>query len=300
MVAADIQPAAESKPVDDIGLDAAADPKVTLDDGAGEPGAFELDRAAQAGEPGADNDHSRIRHPVHYARDGWEGKPEGIAFRTREATMRAMRMVMVGVVVSLFAVGCADAGSTSDDTAKGETMNAGAVTEADHAVGVIDHTVTSIEGDTVALTGYRGRPMLIVNTASKCGFTKQYDTLQQLYERFGDQGFVIVGFPSNDFGNQEPGTEEEIASFCRLNFGVTFPMMAKVHTKGPDQAPIYRTLTTETADEIRGEIRWNFTKFLVDGDGVVVERFEPAVDPMSDEVIAAVERVLANGSEKGA
>jgi glutathione peroxidase len=167
-------------------------------------------------------------------------------------------------------------------------------TAVDHQAGIIDHTVTSIEGDTVDLTGYRGRPMLIVNTASKCGFTKQYDTLQDLYERFGDRGFVIIGFPSNDFGNQEPGTEEEIANFCRINYGVTFPMMAKVHTKGPDQAPIYRTLTSETAEGISGEIGWNFTKFLVDANGAVVRRFEPSVDPMSDEVIAAVERLLGS------
>ncbi|MGD8439614.1 MAG: glutathione peroxidase [Holophagae bacterium] len=208
--------------------------------------------------------------------------------------------VIVGVVLSTITIGCADAGSSSDETAKGETMKAAAVSDAGHAVGVIDHTVTSIEGDTIDLTGYRGRPMLIVNTASKCGYTKQYDTLQQLYERFAERGFVVIGFPSNDFGNQEPGTEEEIASFCRLNYGVTFPMMAKVHTKGPEQASIYRTLTTETAEGIRGEIGWNFTKFLVDGDGVVVQRFEPAVDPMSDEVIAAVERLLASDSEDGA
>ncbi|TFG39465.1 MAG: glutathione peroxidase [Candidatus Aminicenantes bacterium] len=158
----------------------------------------------------------------------------------------------------------------------------------EHTVGVIDHTVTSIEGDTVDLRGYRGRPMLIVNTASKCGYTKQYDTLQQLYEKFGDRGFVIIGFPSNDFGNQEPGTDEEIANFCRLNYGVTFPMMEKVHTKGPGQAPIYRTLTAESPAGMRGEIKWNFTKFLVNGDGEVVARFESSVDPMDDSIVDAV------------
>ena len=175
-------------------------------------------------------------------------------------------------------------------------MKAAVAADAAHAVGVIDHTVTSIEGDTVDLGGYRGRPMLIVNTASKCGFTKQYDTLQKLYETYGDRGLAIIGFPSNDFGNQEPGTEEEIAAFCRLNYGVTFPMMAKVHTKGAGQAPIYRTLTEETADGIRGEIKWNFTKFLVDAEGRVVARFEPAVDPMSDEVMSRIEELLGTPS----
>ena len=162
----------------------------------------------------------------------------------------------------------------------------------DHTIGTIDHTVTTIEGDTVDLRGYRGRPMLIVNTASKCGYTKQYDALQKLYEEFGDRGLVIIGFPSNDFGNQEPGTHEEIANFCRLNYGVTFPMMEKVHTKGPEQAPIYRTLTAESPEEMRGEINWNFTKFLVNGDGEVVARFESNVDPMDETIVSAVEELL--------
>jgi glutathione peroxidase len=235
--------------------------------------------------------------PDHYARDGREGKPAVGAFAPAEDVMRKTNLVsLLGVALSLAVVGCADAGSSSDETVKGETMRAAAAVDAEHAIGTIDHTVTSIEGDTVDLRGYRGRPMLIVNTASKCGFTKQYDTLQQLYETFGDRGLAIIGFPSNDFGNQEPGTEEEIASFCRLNYGVTFPMMAKVHTKGPNKAPIYRTLTEETADGIRGEIRWNFTKFLVAADGTVVARFEPSVDPMSDDVVTRVEALLGSSS----
>ncbi len=100
------------------------------------------------------------------------------------------------------------------------------------------------------------------------------------------------GFPSNDFGNQEPGTHEEIANFCRLNYGVTFPMMEKVHTKGPEQAPIYRTLTAESPEGMRGEIKWNFTKFLVNGDGEVVARFESSVDPMDETIVSAVEELL--------
>jgi glutathione peroxidase len=199
------------------------------------------------------------------------------------------------LILSLLAVvatiACSEATSQPDSEAREPQMTAHEAI-VDHSTGIIDHTVTSIEGDTVDLRGYRGRPMLIVNTASKCGYTKQYDTLQQLYEKFGDQGFVIVGFPSNDFANQEPGTNEEIAKFCRLNYGVTFPMMEKVHTKGTEQAPVYRTLTTESGDEFQGEIEWNFTKFLIDGDGRVVARFEPAVDPMSDEVVTAVKALL--------
>jgi glutathione peroxidase len=141
--------------------------------------------------------------------------------------------------------------------------------------------------------------MLIVNTASECGYTPQYAGLQKLHESFGDRGLVVIGFPSNDFGNQEPGSAEEIATFCRRNYGVSFPMMAKVHTKGEKQAPIYRTLTRETAEGIRGEIRWNFTKFLVDGEGRVVARFEPGVEPLDEQITSAIEPMLAMDGPKG-
>ncbi len=205
---------------------------------------------------------------------------------------RGFSVFVAGTIVSaLSVVACSDARTAPEAATKEVTMTAQEAVVADTA-GVVDHTVVSIEGDTVDLRGYRGRPMLIVNTASKCGYTRQYDTLQKLYEEFGHRGFVIVGFPSNDFGNQEPGTHEEIANFCRLNFGVTFPMMEKVHTKGPEQAPIYRTLTAESGQGMRGEIKWNFTKFLINGDGEVVARFEPNVDPMDDEIVDAVEALL--------
>lgn len=157
---------------------------------------------------------------------------------------------------------------------------------------VIDHTVESLDGETVDLASFRGRPLLIVNTASKCGYTPQYEGLQKLHERYGDQGLVVIGFPSNDFGNQEPGSAGEIASFCRRNYGVSFPMMAKIHTKGDGQAPIYATLTGETPEGIRGEVRWNFTKFLVAPDGRVVARFEPAVEPLDDKITSAIEALL--------
>jgi glutathione peroxidase len=157
---------------------------------------------------------------------------------------------------------------------------------------VIDHTVESLEGETVDLASFRGRPMLIVNTASKCGYTPQYEGLQTLYERYGDRGLVVIGFPSNDFGNQEPGTATEIGAFCKKNYGVTFPMMAKVHTKGDGQAPVYKTLTEDTPEDIRGEVRWNFTKFLVAPDGRVVARFESKVEPMDEQITSAIEPYL--------
>ena len=164
------------------------------------------------------------------------------------------------------------------------------------STGIIDHTVMSLTGDTVELAAFRGRPMLIVNTASKCGYTPQYEGLQRLYERYGEDDLVVIGFPSNDFGNQEPGTAEEIGNFCRLNYGVTFPMMAKVHTKGADQAPIYRTLTAESGDEFEGEVRWNFTKFLIDQEGRVVARFESAVEPLDERITSAVDALLAEAT----
>ena len=157
---------------------------------------------------------------------------------------------------------------------------------------VIDHTVTTLEGDSLDLSTFRGRPLLIVNTASKCGYTPQYAGLQRLHERYGERGLVVIGFPCNDFMGQEPGTAVEIGEFCRKNYGVSFQMMAKVHAKGPDIAPIYRTLTEQTAKDIRGEIKWNFTKFLVDADGHVVARFGSSVEPEDPALTAAIEKLL--------
>ncbi len=167
------------------------------------------------------------------------------------------------------------------------------------ASGIIDQTVESLTGETVDLASFRGRPMLIVNTASKCGYTPQYDGLQKLYERYREAGLVVIGFPSNDFGNQEPGTAEEIGNFCRLNYGVSFPMMAKVHTKGPEQAPVYRALTTASDEQFRGEVRWNFTKFLVDQNGRVVARFDSGVDPLDEQITSAVDALLGGNAPAG-
>lgn len=157
---------------------------------------------------------------------------------------------------------------------------------------VIDHVVKTLSGESFDMKSLRGKAVLVVNTASKCGYTPQYAKLQALYDAYKDRGLVVVGFPSNDFGAQEPGTAEDIATFCKKNYGVTFPMMAKVATKGPEKAPIYRVLTEETGEGIKGDVKWNFTKFLLDGNGAVIARFEPGVDPLSDDMKAAVERVL--------
>ncbi len=157
---------------------------------------------------------------------------------------------------------------------------------------IIAHDVVNNTGEAVSLASYRGSALLIVNTASRCGFTPQLEGLQTLWERYQDRGLVVLGFPCNDFGGQEPGTNEEIAAFCDGEYGVTFPLFDKVDIRGEAPHPLYATLQNETPEGISGPVRWNFTKFLVDPDGRVVARFDSAVEPLSDEVIAAIESVL--------
>jgi glutathione peroxidase len=158
--------------------------------------------------------------------------------------------------------------------------------------GVYSFTLNSIDGKPAPLADYKGKVVLLVNVASQCGYTPQYSALEAIYEKYKDQGFVILGFPANNFGAQEPGTNEEIKTFCTRKYSVTFPMYAKISVKGEDQAPLYAYLTKETGPGIAGEIKWNFTKFLVDRDGKVIQRFEPAVTPDSKEVTAAIEKQL--------
>ncbi|MBP7829903.1 MAG: glutathione peroxidase [Kiritimatiellae bacterium] len=158
---------------------------------------------------------------------------------------------------------------------------------------VHDVTVKNIEGDEVPLSGYQGKVLLIVNVASRCGFTPQYEGLQKLYERYEKAGLVVLGFPANNFMNQEPGTDAEIKEFCSTRFRVTFPMFSKISVKGNDIHPLYRFLTSkETNPEFAGPISWNFNKFLVDRDGRVVARFGSREAPDSPEVMAAVEKAL--------
>lgn len=160
------------------------------------------------------------------------------------------------------------------------------------ASGIYAFTLNSIDGTAAPLANYRGKVVLVVNVASQCGYTPQYSALEATYEKYKDQGFVILGFPANNFGAQEPGTNEEIKTFCTRKYSVTFPMYSKVSVKGADQSPLYAYLTKDTGPGIAGEIKWNFTKFLVDRNGNVVQRFEPAVTPDSKEVIAAIEKHL--------
>jgi glutathione peroxidase len=153
-------------------------------------------------------------------------------------------------------------------------------------------TLNSIDGKPAPLAEYKGKVVLIVNVASQCGYTPQYSALEAIYEKYKDQGFVILGFPANNFGAQEPGTNEEIKTFCSRKYSVKFPMYAKISVKGDDQAPLYAYLTKQTSPGITGDIKWNFTKFLVDKNGNVVQRFEPAVTPDSKEVTSAIEKQL--------
>ena len=158
---------------------------------------------------------------------------------------------------------------------------------------IYDFTLRSIDGEHVSLKSYHGKVVLLVNVASKCGFTPQYAGLEAVYEKYKDRGLVIVGVPANNFAQQEPGTNEEIKKFCSNKYNVTFPMMAKVSVLGDDETPLYRFLTDTSANpKIGGDIKWNFTKFLFDRNGKPVARFEPAVKPDSPEVSAAIEATL--------
>jgi glutathione peroxidase len=158
---------------------------------------------------------------------------------------------------------------------------------------VYDFTLKSIDGKPTSLQEYHGKVMLLVNVASKCGYTPQYTALESLYEKYKAQGLVIVGIPANNFASQEPGTNAEIKSFCSRKYNVTFPMMAKVSVKGDDKDALYQFLTDKSVNpQIGGDIQWNFTKFLFDRNGKPVARFEPAVTPDSPQVIAAIEAAL--------
>lgn len=145
---------------------------------------------------------------------------------------------------------------------------------------IADFTVTTNRGESLDLSTKQGKVLLVVNTASKCGFTPQYDGLEELYQQFKDSDFEVLGFPCNQFGAQEPGNADEIAEFCKVNFGVTFPLMAKIDVNGPDASPLYDWMKAEKKGLMGStSIKWNFTKFLIDRDGNVVKRYAPQDTP---------------------
>ena len=162
---------------------------------------------------------------------------------------------------------------------------------------IYDFTVKDIDGHDVDLGSYKGQVLLIVNVASKCGFTPQYEGLQKLYETYKERGLVVLGFPANNFLWQEPGTDEEIKSFCTVKYNVTFPMFAKISVKGSDQHPLYVFLTDKQANpSVDGKISWNFNKFLIGRDGRVIRQFGSRTKPLADELVKAVEAALAEGA----
>ena len=157
---------------------------------------------------------------------------------------------------------------------------------------VLNHTVKTIDGAEVNFEDYRGKSLLIVNTASYCGYTKQYADLKKLQDLYSARGFTVLAFPCNDFGAQEPGSAKEIKRFCKTRFDINFPLFEKVHARGESKSPLYKTLTEETAEGIKGEVKWNFTKFLINPRGEVVARFESGVNPNSSELHKAIEETL--------
>lgn len=159
---------------------------------------------------------------------------------------------------------------------------------------VYQFELNNIDGEATPLSNYEGKVLLIVNTASKCGYTPQYEGLQQLYEEYKDEGLVVLGFPANNFGGQEPGTDEEIKQFCRVNFDVGFPMFSKVSVKGEDIHPLFDYLTKADNPDFTGEIKWNFEKFLVDRKGNLIHRFRSAAEPQSDAILKAIDEALAS------
>ncbi len=157
-----------------------------------------------------------------------------------------------------------------------------------------EFTMKNIDGGDVKLDAYKGKVAMIVNTASKCGLTPQYEGLEAIYKKYKDKGFVVLGFPANNFMGQEPGTEKEIKEFCTLKYNVTFPMFSKISVKGKDQHPFYTFLTNKESNPgFDGDITWNFEKFLADKNGKIVARFSPKTKPDDPKVIEAIESALA-------
>ena len=153
-----------------------------------------------------------------------------------------------------------------------------------------DFKVKDIEGNEFDLSDLKGKKVLVVNTASKCGLTPQYEKLQKLYETYGGEDFTIIGFPANNFANQEPGSNSEIATFCQKNYGVTFPMMSKISVKGDDMHPVYQWLTSKSKNRLKdSEVQWNFQKYLIDENGNLVEVVKPKVKPDDEKITAWIE-----------
>jgi len=194
-------------------------------------------------------------------------------------------MRLFGIVLTAFFVMALQSQLFSQST-KAEKKEAGNVPRT-----VLDFTMKNIDGKPVPLSSYKGSVVMIVNTASECGYTPQYETLQKLYDTYKDKGFRILAFPANNFGAQEPGSNADIKTFCSTKFHTTFDLFGKISVKGDDQHPLYRYITKESP--LSGEIKWNFQKYLVDRNGNIKSKFLSAVDPMSKDVRMQVEKLLS-------
>lgn len=161
-----------------------------------------------------------------------------------------------------------------------------------HAAELTTIPFKTITGGDSSLAAYKGKVVLLVNTASKCGLTPQYESLEALQKKYTEKGFTVLGFPCNDFGNQEPGSTEEIVEFCKTRFSVSFPLMEKIHVKGPEQHPLYTALTGKDG-AFPGDVKWNFGKFLIGKDGKPIARFEPQEKPDGEAITSAIEKALA-------
>jgi len=196
-----------------------------------------------------------------------------------------MRNILLSVS-SLFMFACFGGKKiyTVDETTKNK------ITDMENNKTIYDFKVETITGETFDLSSLKGKKVLIVNTASKCGLTPQFEQLESLYQKYKDQNFVIIGFPTNDFMSQDPGSNEEIAEFCKLNYGVTFPMMAKIVVKGKEKHPLYQYLTEKSQNQIDDfDIEWNFQKFLINENGTIDKVISPRVLPDAKEIIDWIE-----------
>ena len=203
------------------------------------------------------------------------------------------RMTFLIVLAGLVIVGFWLHRTYAADIIKPPTTMPAMTASAGQPASPLDFTVKDIDEQDAALSQYKGKVVLIVNVASKCGYTPQYTALEKLYMDHKDQGFVILGFPANNFHSQEPGTDEEIKTFCSSKYSVTFPLMSKISVKGDDKAPLYKFLTEEpTAGDFKGDITWNFNKFLVDRNGNVIARFASPTKPDDAKLVAAVQGAL--------
>lgn len=177
-------------------------------------------------------------------------------------------------------------------------LTAGSLPAAEKASPVLNNKVKTIKGEEVDLAKYQGKVLLVVNVASKCGATPQYEQLESLSDKYKDKGLAVLGFPCNQFGGQEPGTEEDIVKFCKSKYDVSFDMFAKIDVNGPEAAPLYKVLTSkETDPKYAGDIKWNFEKFLIGRKGEIVARFPTGTKPDAPEVVKAIEAELAKSDK---